>query len=350
LCGASAASQALMVWDESAPAVQVGRWHQTPPGRLFAGLLLSLGVGYGLLELGAAAIMLLARETGTQPLPPAVGWSVLLGLSGLAVLLGALFAAIGARHGKTYGLVIGLLSGGIAVAAVQSGSFQTLAAPYLSSQPQSPAAPVPGLEDSPLGNNLRYALLTLFVVCGLVGGGIGAGIWQIPSRLVLPQLSSGDERLAAAGNAVYRGGPGKPGASPWTGPIAPVRVMLGIAVAAGLAMIYKPIIGVITAFGDPYIKIGTGAEEALAIKEICALAMMLGACLAGATTTNGLKQGLVVGIGAGFAQAMILAAILRVPNAGDHVFFIMLSALFLAPLGGWFGSGLMPGLPPETQS
>src|SRR5947208_1270578 len=132
-CGASGQSLALTYLDENLylPTGTSGRWHQTPPGRLFAGLLLALGLSFGLLQLCAALIVLWARETGAASLNANLGWCLLLGLLGAAVLAGAGLSAVGAKHGKSYGIVIGLISRGIAVTALQSGVFSSLAASTL---------------------------------------------------------------------------------------------------------------------------------------------------------------------------------------------------------------------------
>jgi len=76
--------------------------------------------------------------------------------------------------------------------------------------------------------------------------------------------------------------------------------------------------------------------------EISALVAILGAGFAGATTRNGLKQGLCVGIGA----SMIVVGI----QAGGPRFSLE-SAVFnvsgivaISLVGGWFGSQLFPPL------
>jgi hypothetical protein len=322
----------------SSAANASGRWHQTPPGRLFAGMLLGLGLGYGLLQLTASLLYIWARDAGRDGLPPSVGWLVFLGLQGAAVGLGGALAAVGTRKGASYGGVIGLLSGGIALTGLQSGACAWLAEPFIGTlRPSSHGLPFSG--------NALSTVLVLDLICGLVGGLIGGRMWRTPDRLRIPKIKpilSEPPSRELRSSSRYR--PTKAVAPPsaWTGPVAWLRVLSGIGVAFGLAMVHRQIINMILIFGEGYIRLESASQETLAMKEIFALAILLGGCVAGATTPNGLKQGLFVGLGAGFAQTLL---ILHAPQAADLLFFIMLSAIFLAPLGGWFGSNLLPAAP-----
>lgn len=348
-CGASAQSMALTYIDENLylPTGTSGRWHQTPPGRLFAGLLLSLGLSYGLLQLCASLIVVWARETGAVSLNANLGWCLLLGLLGAAVLAGAALSAVGAKHGKGYGIVIGLLSSGIAVTAIQGGAFARLAAPYLGSFAEGAVVPLQ-LDQIPLGKNLFYVLPVFCLLCGTAGGAVGGGIWRVPSRLSLPQFAPAEERPAQElqTSAGYHPAKAPPAPSQWTGPVAWGRVLFGILAACGVSYMHKRIIQMILIFAEGYIKIADTSQEALAVTEIFAIAILMGGAIAGATTGNGLKMGLIVGIGAGFGQALL---ILHSPKASDQLFYIMLGALFLAPLGGWFGSSMLPPAPPPRE-
>ena len=71
---------------------------------------------------------------------------------------------------------------------------------------------------------------------------------------------------------------------------------------------------------------------------VALVAVLFGAGLAGASTFNGLKQGLVVGILTGLAM-------LAIPTQrGTTLIFTLTltSALLLSIAGGWFGSQLLP--------
>lgn len=339
----------LTQWDEGVAigSPTSGRWHQTPPGRVFAGLLLSLGLSYGLLQLGAAVIAVWAQETGADRLPAILGWGLLLGLQGLGVLAGGCMGAVGARQGKTYGSIIALFSSGIALYAVQSGAYTFLAAPYLGPL-NVDAGETLQIEQLPLGKKLWYVLPAFYVLCGAAGGAVGSRIWRIPEGLLVPKFEPLDNEpfQELKTGAAYRPSEAAGAASPWAGPVAWGRVLLGIGVACAISLAHKKIILGIVILAEGYIRVHDNAQEALASREIFALAIMLGGCVAGATRANGLKQGLLVGIVAGAVQAMIA---LRAGYPNDQLFYIMLGALFLAPVGGWFGSGLIPPATPRRE-
>jgi hypothetical protein len=68
--------------------------------------------------------------------------------------------------------------------------------------------------------------------------------------------------------------------------------------------------------------------------------MLIGGALAGATTTNGSKQGLCVGVGTGTVLLGIrLASITHSPQV---LVLTIFSTLSLGFVGGWFGSQLLP--------
>jgi hypothetical protein len=74
--------------------------------------------------------------------------------------------------------------------------------------------------------------------------------------------------------------------------------------------------------------------------EVCGLATLVGAGLAGASTFNGLKQGLCVGIG----SSLILAGV-QFGNAKsmlETTILMILGVMVMTIVGGWFGSQLFP--------
>jgi hypothetical protein len=69
--------------------------------------------------------------------------------------------------------------------------------------------------------------------------------------------------------------------------------------------------------------------------------------MAGASTTNGLKQGLCVGIG---SMAALLG--IRLAHGGFAMGLLLLtlsSALCLSLAGGWFGAQLLPPVQPARR-
>ena len=74
--------------------------------------------------------------------------------------------------------------------------------------------------------------------------------------------------------------------------------------------------------------------------EVCAVAILFGAGLAGSCTFNGLKQGLCVGFGAGLVYMGLQFGNPRAVL--DKTLLMMACIFFLSLAGGWFGSQLLP--------
>ena len=81
-------------------------------------------------------------------------------------------------------------------------------------------------------------------------------------------------------------------------------------------------------------------QDQLITWELKALMLIAGGALAGATTTNGMKQGLFVGV----ATSAVLVG-LQAPMAERWAEFALYSAFSTVTLclaGGWFGGALFP--------
>jgi hypothetical protein len=74
--------------------------------------------------------------------------------------------------------------------------------------------------------------------------------------------------------------------------------------------------------------------------EIAALVVLIGAAFAGATTRNGLKQGLCVGLA---ASAIVLGVQISDPKfVLESAIFTLSGIVVVALVGGWFGGQLFP--------
>jgi hypothetical protein len=74
--------------------------------------------------------------------------------------------------------------------------------------------------------------------------------------------------------------------------------------------------------------------------EIAALVALIGAAFAGATTRNGLKQGLCVGLA---ASAIVLGLKISNPNFGfEDAIYTLSGIVGVCLVGGWFGGQLFP--------
>src|SRR5205807_8120257 len=152
---------------------------------------------------------------------------------------------------------------------------------------------------------------------------ISPGLGGLATRLSYPVRSLGEPLI------------------PWAGPVDWLRVMIGVAVAVGAGILgTRPVIDALIKASEGYFKIENRLQDKVTIMELFALSILLGGCIAGATRPNGLKQGLCVGIG---SALLILAIFLTSgPPPIGSLLSLMISALILGPLGGWFGTELLP--------
>src|SRR5262249_8377415 len=83
----------------------------------------------------------------------------------------------------------------------------------------------------------------------------------------------------------------------------------------------------------------TFLEDQVSFAEFFSLAIMVGGCIAGASTKNGLKQGSCVGL----ASAIVLAGLFWAGYfASGPRLYPIISTVFLGPIVGWFASELLP--------
>ncbi len=281
------------------------RWMQTPWGRIFLGVALAQGLFYGARH-GLTAVLQAAYGDGFEQAWASVQVLVLFqALQLLSVLLGGMLAGSGQRAGILLGSVVGVWSGALSL-LIPSGPGHPLTAVSLYGQP------------------------VLQTVVGALGGWAGCLLWK---PLLPPVLPGATHLLRTPGKA-------KRPLALFAGKVAWVRVLAGIALAvAGTVMAGK-------AF-DKVLEVSNGVlstsdqiQDQVITWEIKALALLLGGCLAGATTPNGLKQGLVAALGAG---AVLIG--IQIPYAKQPLEFALLTAVSACGLitaGGWFGSQLFP--------
>ncbi len=282
------------------------QWQQTPWGRLVVGLLLAQGLAHGLRLLATAGLMAGDDSAGQTV------WSTLFGLvlwhalQGLSLLVGGAIAGAGQARGLVYGCVLGIINGLIFL-AVGHGQGESLTPIALYGQP------------------------LLHLALGGLGGLIGTCIWK-----PLPTVSLASNKTPP---------PPTRSRSQWrafAGPIAWVRVLAGCALVVGGSIWSQGILQFVLEASQGALTIRSHLQAQLVSWEITALATLCGAGLAGATTANGLKQGLCVGLGAG---AVLLGIHLNSPQfVLETTVFTVASILCLTLAGGWFGGQLFPPL------
>ena len=89
----------LMLATEKGPQLtqtKQGKWHQTPPGRIMAGLVLGLGLSYGLL-------LFVTRLLKMESLAPQASVFIFLGIQAVALAAGGMLAGAGQTKGILFG-------------------------------------------------------------------------------------------------------------------------------------------------------------------------------------------------------------------------------------------------------
>jgi hypothetical protein len=283
------------------------QWQQTPWGRIFIGLLLAQGLYYSLRQLCNAGL-LAASEDGTRD-----AWNTLYGLillqalQGAGLLVGGMLTGVGRRQGAFYGAVVGVWTGVISV--------------IISSQTSMSMTPV-----------ALYGQPILHTAFGALGGLLGSLIWRPLPRLRFPD-DSRPARLIS---------PSSRKSSILDGPVSWWRILAGIAVAVGGSVWANVILELVLEGGEGKLTIDSHLQAQLVTFEIIAIALFGGGALAGATTANGIKQGLFVGLGAAAVTAGIRMGMSKVQL--EALMFSAFASVALGLVGGWFGHQLFPPL------
>jgi hypothetical protein len=286
------------------------RWQQTPWGRILIGLVLSQGLFYGLWHLLEAVQALAGGSDAVRNV------LILQGAQALSLFLGGVLAGGGQRHALALGAVVGVWNGVFAVLLKQNAAHGlTFVSVY----------------SGPL----------LHAAIGAVGGAAGGLIWK--------PLPPADEPAVVRARK-----PPRPRVSPFAGRVAWVRVLVGTGLAVAGSLCATLILDKMLDLSAGHLGTTNELQDWLITLEIKALAVLVGGGLAGATTLNGAKQGLFVGL----ATALVLIAVpvtfgksalspVPVPLTGESRWFFfagltLVSSLGLALAGGWFGGQLFP--------
>jgi hypothetical protein len=281
------------------------QWQHTPWGRLFVGLLLAQGLSHGL-QMFATAGVLAADSAGQTVWNTLFGLLTLHAIQGLSLLIGGAIAGAGQVRGILYGSIIGFLNGVIFL-ALQSDRGQHL--PLLA----------------------EFGQPILHLCFGAIGGLVGRLIWKpLPTvRLALAPDSQPKIDVRGASQSTLL-----------LGPIAWPRVMAGSALVIAGVVWSQSILNFMLEVSQSRLTIKTHLQATLISWEITALAALLGAGLAGATSANGFKQGLCVGIGA----SVVLAGMHMASETAvlENTMMLLISVMVLSISGGWFGGQLFP--------
>lgn len=282
------------------------RWQQTAWGRILIGLILAQGLFYGIRHL-ATGVLLAASGGDAEAL-----WSdlrnvmILQGIQLFGVLAGALIAGGGQRSGVVLGAVVGAWNGVLAVMLRQNPS-QELTMVGLYGQP------------------------VLHTALGAVGGLIGSLIWRPIPAAAVPLI------LAPPRKPVPRRK-----SNLLAGKIHWIRVLVGATLAVVGTLSATLILQKVLDLSQGKLTTTSDLQDRLITWEIKLLALIVGGVLAGATTKNGLKQGLVVGFASGVALVGFQAP--TTDRWLEIALFTLVGTTCLCSVGGWFGGNLFPPL------
>jgi hypothetical protein len=286
----------------------VGQWQQTPWGKILIGLILAQGLSFGMLQLLTAGLLATTAE-GSEPWETLWGLVLRHAIHAISLIIGGALTGAGQSRGIIYGSLVGFSSGVI--------TFLLRGHPTES-----------------LNSILIYAEPVMHMALGAIGGGLGMLIWRPTPSLPELESSSPSPAPGAAWSYFFT--------KMFAGPIHLGRVCAGAFVIVIGVVWANAILEFLLRASAGALAISSQLQAQLVSMEISALVAIVGAGFAGATTRNGFKQGLCVGIGA----SMIVVGI----HAGGPKFtlestiFNVSGIIAIALVGGWFGSQLFPPL------
>jgi len=275
---------------------------------MLVSVVLAQGLAQGLQLFFAAGLQVSGDEAGRGDWNNPLHVILVQAMHAFSLVLAGILTGAGQRRGVFFGSVVGLLHGLITLAVIQ-GHGEALTEVSL------------------------CALPALHMAFGAVGGLIGSLIWP---PLPTVHLTIQAEPTKKPRPSFTLGG----GASLLAGKIAWIRVCLGIGLVVCGVLGSSAILRFLLDNSPARLSVESANQFELITFEIAALATFLGAGVAGATTSNGFKQGLCVGLG---ACVLLIGMQLAKVNANiDRAAITAISALFLSIGGGWFGGQLFP--------
>jgi hypothetical protein len=282
----------------------VAQWQHTPWGKILIGLILAQGLSFGLLQFLTAGFLASGDDDA---------WHTLWGLvarhaaHAVSLIIGGALTGASQRRGIIYGAFVGFCSGTIT---------------FL----------LQGHANAEFSSMLTYAEPLLHMAIGAIGGALGMLIWRPTPQL--PDLGGSTPTqvpLPLWGFSLGR---------MLDGPVHFGRVCAGAFVVVVGVVWSTAILEFLLRASNGALNISSQLQAQLVSMEIAALVAILGAAFAGATTKNGLKQGLCVGIG---ACIIVLGIQIGNPRFSLESGIFTLSGIVIITLvGGWFGGQLFP--------
>ena len=278
-------------------------WQQNLWCRILVSLLLTQGLAYCLQQASIAWLDFVGESPGTGITP--LGLVMIHLFNAFALILTGMLVGANQENGATGGALLGLANGLVFLFVFRA------ARDFL-----------------PLW--LFFAQPLLHMLWGGLGGYFGYRIWK-PCSLATP---ADDE---AARTPIV-----KTNGQLLRGRVHLIRICLGAAMSlTGLIFTKQLFDFCVHAAGDTY-KADSDFQENLVRWQIIGLTILVGAMFAGATTTNGFKQGLFAGI---LTATLFIGAQVANPKMRfETVVVTSLVTLGLSLVGGAFGAALFPKL------
>jgi hypothetical protein len=280
------------------------QWQQTPWGKIVIGLIMAQGLNFGMEHLVTAGF--LATGDGTDVWGTLWGLVMHHGVLAFSLLLGGALSGAGQSRGIIYGALVGLSSGIISVCLHyhKSGTFSSM---------------------------LIYAEPIIHLATGAVGGALGMLIWRPMPRLHELEGSSSGAPLPGFGFLL---------GNMFSGPVHMGRVCAGAFVIVVGVVWSQAIMEFLLRASNGSLALTSKLQAQLVSLEIIALVVLIGAGFAGATTRNGIKQGLCVGLA---ASAIVLGVQIGSPRfVFEGAIASVAGIVSFALVGGWFGGNLFP--------
>jgi hypothetical protein len=287
---------------------QSDQWQYTPWGRIVVGVLLGQGLAHGLKMLFSAGWLATSEETTAEFWASLSGTVVWHSLQCASLVICTALVSAGQARGLLVGTLVGLLNGLIFLL-------------------------VQHLNGEVLSELMVYGQPALHLTCGVLGGLIGTLVWRPLPTIQVPDLHEDTSAKKVHPAAA-------PSSSLFSGPIAWGRVLAGTVIVVCGIVWPKAVLNAMVEFSQGKLLLATDLQAQLITWEITGLVTLLGAALAGATTPNGLKQGLCVGLLAAMVLIGYHLGSSRVLL--EHTIFMGFSILMLNLAGGWFGAQLFP--------
>jgi hypothetical protein len=286
------------------------RWQQTPWGKILIGLILAQGLSFGLRHVMTAGFLVGGDDA--NPWDTVLGVVLHHAVYAVGLLVGGGLSGAGQSRGIIYGAFVGLVSGVISLGLQKhrGESFYT---------------------------SLIYAEPLMHLAAGALGGALGMVIWRPAPRL--PELeNSSPVVLPSFGSSL---------GNMFKGPVHFGRVCAGAFVIVLGILWSQAILVFVLRASNNNLALTSKLQAQLVSMEISALVVLAGAGFAGATTRNGMKQGLCVGLA---ASAVVLGVQFSDPNfVLEPAIFTLSEIIMVSLIGGWFGGQLFPPLDPNRR-